>query len=260
VLKFILFIVASSLTFTAMADDSAIAKLFEEHGLNGTIVISSIRNDKTIVYNEERAGTRFAPASSFKVFNTLIALEVGAIKDKSDTLKWDGTHYAFQDWNHDQTLESAYKVSCVWCYQQLARRVGIKEYRHYIDAAHYGILDQNFDLTNFWLNGNLTISAIEQISFLKKAYLHQLPFSAQTYATWKDVTLTEHTDQYKLYGKTGWAARLTPQIGWYIGYLETTNDVWAFAMNITLRKDEDLPLRQKITKSVFVTEGLMSKP
>jgi beta-lactamase class D len=41
---------------------------------------------------------------------------------------------------------------------------------------------------------------------------------------------------------------LLPQTGWYVGYLETAQDVWLFATNIVIRNQDDLPLRQQLTK------------
>jgi beta-lactamase class D len=41
---------------------------------------------------------------------------------------------------------------------------------------------------------------------------------------------------------------LLPQSGWYVGYLETAQDVWLFATNIVSRNQDDLPLRQQLTK------------
>jgi beta-lactamase class D len=41
---------------------------------------------------------------------------------------------------------------------------------------------------------------------------------------------------------------LFPQTGWYVGYLETAQDVWLFATNIDIRNQDDLPLRQQLTK------------
>ena len=69
--------------------------------------------------------------------------------------------------------------------------------------------------------------------------------------------LAEQTDSYKLYAKTGWAGRINPQIGWYVGYVETSDDVWFFAINLTLRSETDLGLRQQITKAVLRAERII---
>ena len=47
-------------------------EIFERKGLNGTFVVYDLKNDKIDYYNLDRANERFYPASSFKIFNTLI--------------------------------------------------------------------------------------------------------------------------------------------------------------------------------------------
>ena len=113
------------------------------------------------------------------------------VSAKGNEFKWDGKLHDLPDWNRDQTLESAFKVSCVWCYQEIANKVGEKAYRRYIGQANYGVLTDKFDLTNFWLDGSLQISAYEQVDFVRKVYQQELPFKAQTFSTLKKMMLAE---------------------------------------------------------------------
>nr|WP_240067735.1 OXA-198 family carbapenem-hydrolyzing class D beta-lactamase OXA-1057 [Pseudomonas oleovorans]UKC75979.1 class D beta-lactamase OXA-1057 [Pseudomonas oleovorans] len=244
-------------SLSAVAEDQVLAGLFSQHGMKGTIVISSLHNEKTFIYNEPRANLKFSTASTFKILNTLISLEEKAISGKDDVLKWDGHIYDFPDWNHDQTLESAFKVSCVWCFQELARRVGAEKYRNYLRESAYGELREPFVETTFWLDGSLQISAIEQVDFLKKVYLRTLPFNATSYETLRQIMLVEKTPAYTMWAKTGWAARVKPQVGWYVGYVETPKDVWFFATNIETRDEKDLPLRQKLTRAALQAKGVI---
>ncbi|MEF8699445.1 MAG: class D beta-lactamase [Candidatus Accumulibacter sp. UW20] len=252
---FLLFLVFFS--HLANAEDRRVASLFSTEGVEGTIVLKSLRSDKTITHNDERASHKFSPASSFKVLNTLIAVQEGVASTSGTAFKWNGKTHDFPDWNKDQTLASAFKVSCVWCYQEIAKRVGADAYKRYIALAKYGTLAETFDTTTFWLDGSLTVSAIEQVTLLKRIYQRELPFRDDAYNSLKDVMLAEQTDRYRLYAKTGWAARMTPQIGWYIGYIETTDDVWFFATNVVLRSEADLGVRQKLTRAVLQMEGII---
>lgn len=72
-----------TLTSSAFAEDAGIARLFKEKNIRGTIVISSLDGATTYSHNDERAATRMLPASTFKIPNTLIALEEGAIADEN---------------------------------------------------------------------------------------------------------------------------------------------------------------------------------
>ena len=234
-----------------------IAQVFKTHQVQGTIVLRSLKQDVAIIYNPDRAQLPFASASTFKILHSLIALEEKVIT-KTDVIKWDGTTYDINTWNQDQTLASAFQVSCVWCYQTFAKQISAKKYQHYIDSTHFGHLSPNFAQTTFWLDGSLTISALEQVAFLKKLYQHQFAFSADHYQTLAEIMLAEKTNDYRLYAKTGWAARSTPQIGWYVGYIETQQDTWFFALNININDTKDLALRQLITKQVLTNQHIIS--
>ena len=243
---------------TIKAEDRVLANIFATHSLTGTMVISSLNNDRVYRYNKERANQPFTVASTFKIVNTLIGLEEGVVKDKEAIFHWDGHKYDYAAWNHDQTLESAYKVSCVWCYQQLARRVGADTYRRNIKTLGYGELTEPFDVTMFWLDGSLTMSASEQVDFLKKVYHRTLPFSASAFNTLQQIMVAEKTDSYTIRAKSGWATSSTPGIGWYVGYVETTDDVWFFATNIDVSDNSVLPLRQEIVTEAFQALGIIN--
>jgi len=48
-----------------------------------------------------------------------------------------------------------------------------------------------------------------------------------------------------------------PQVGCYIGYIETKENVWFFATNIKISSKKDLPLRQKLTREALVIKGII---
>jgi beta-lactamase class D len=184
------------LPIQVFAEDEEIAKIFAQYGVEGTIIISTLTSNQKFTHNDMRANKRFSPASTFEIPNTLISLESKAILGKDDLFKWDGTQYDFPDWNHDQTLASAFKVSCVWCYQALAKRVGTERYENYLNVLGYGELHKPFEVTMFWLNDSLKISAIEQLEFLKKLYQRTLPFRSNAYETLKEIMQVENAQFY----------------------------------------------------------------
>jgi hypothetical protein len=170
-----LFIVIAVVFITpARAGDSELASLFSDAGIDGTILIARLDGSERYVHNEQRAARRLPAASTFKIFNTLIALDEGAVSGLDEVIRWDGHLYDFPDWNQDHTIKSAYAASCVWCYQELASRIGGDRYRANLARAGYGRLQEPFDETTFWLDGSLTISAEEQVEFLHQVILQAL--------------------------------------------------------------------------------------
>ena len=67
----------------------------------------------------------------------------------------------------------------------------------------------------------------------------------------------DSTPAYRLYAKTGWAARANPGIGWYIGYVEAGADTWLFALNLDTRDATDLPLRQRIALDALRAKDIL---
>lgn len=240
-----------------LADDQALEKLFDENKATGTIVIQSDKDRTTYVWNAKRSTKRFASASTFKILNTLIAIDESVIDPDNGQFIWDGTTHEFPDWNKNLSLAMAYKVSCVWCYQKLAEQIGARKYLHHLRRAQYGEIDVPFAGTTFWLDGSFRVSAVEQIRFLRSVYNREFPYKGSSYDALGSIMLADSTPNYRLYAKTGWARRVNPEIGWYIGYVETSTDVWFFATNLNIQSPVDLPLRRKITLEALQAKGII---
>lgn len=230
---------------------------FEARGLTGTVVIENLAGTHRHVINAERAKQPFAPASTFKIPNTLIALEEKTAAGPEEPFRWDGTRHDFPLHNQDQTLASAYKVSCVWCFQQLAGRLNHDVYRRHLRQLLYGRITPQFTLTNFWLNAELQISAQEQVEFLRGIVQRRFPYSARSYDLLRTIMVEEQTAQYTLRAKTGWFAAGKPQVGWYVGYVETAQDTWLFALNLDIRDSNDLSARLAIAREVLTAQGIL---
>lgn len=254
---FFALVVATSWSF----EDRSLRDLFARLGVNGTLVIERADGKVRYVHNASRARRRLPVASTFKIFNSLIALEEKVVSSPEDSFKWNGKVHAIGDWNRDQTLRSAYRVSCVWCYQELARRIGNEGYRRHLRLASYGRLGEPFSLTTFWLDGSLRLSAREQVAFLRRLVDRSLPYRAESYDTLRELMLVDSGPQiaYQLRGKTGWSTIDTPGIGWYVGYVETNGHVWLFALNIDIRSEKDLPLRLELVRAALRTKGILSE-
>ncbi|MGB3640423.1 MAG: class D beta-lactamase [Rivularia sp. (in: cyanobacteria)] len=221
-------------------------RVFKEFGVNGSIIIYDTSNNKIYEHNSPRNSQAFLPASTFKILNTLIALETGVIQNDVSVLTWDGIKRDFDVWNQDTNLRQAFKNSTVWFYQVLARKIGRERMQNFINRVGYG--NQRIgtveNIDKFWLEGDLRITPKQQIEFLQKVQSGKLPFSERNLNLLKDIMIVEQTPNYTLRGKTGWVDKT----GWFLGYLEQNNKVYYFATNIDMPDIKLAPARIKITR------------
>jgi beta-lactamase class D len=237
------------------------SQYFEEKGLEGGFFLYDYKNKEYIISDKAEFVKPTSPASTFKIPNSLIALETGAIKDENEVLRWDGQKRWLETWNADHDLKNAYKNSTVWFYQDLARRIGEKKYQQYLKALDYGNQDISAGLTTFWLGSSLTISPKNQIEFLVKLYEEKLPFSKRTFSITKQIMIREETPEYTIRAKTGWADTPPKDIGWYVGYIEKKDNIYFFATRIYKPVDKNMPdfgkNRIEITTRILKNLGII---
>jgi len=183
-------------------------------------------NHESIHYlNKERCLTRMAPFSTFKIFNSLVALETAVAPDDQLFIKWDSVVRARPEWNKDMTMREAFKASNYGYYKEIARRIGPARMKHYLDTVKYGNMNMNGGIDQFWINDSLKISADEQAGFVKRLYFAELPFSERSQRIVKNMMLQEETPAYKLYYKTGTGPVGDKYIYWIVGFVERTEHV-----------------------------------
>jgi beta-lactamase class D len=237
---------------------------FKSLGVNGSILIYDLNQDLFYQHNPDRNETPFLPASTYKIPNSLISLETGVIQNDVDVLTWDGIERGLpsspiEEWNQDLNMRLAFKYSAVWFYQVLARKVGHQRMQNFVTKIQYG--NQNIgakeNIDNFWLEGKLRITPRQQIDFLRRLQQNDLPFAQKNIDLVKDIAIAEQTSNYVLRGKTGWVTSVTPQIGWYVGYLEQNDNVYFFATNIDVVTEKDVAARLEVTKLCLQNLGLL---
>lgn len=195
---------------------------------DGTAVIVDLNTSTKTIYGIH-ADKRVNPCSTFKILNSMIALDSDVVRDENETIAWDGIVREYPFWNQDHSMRSAILVSTVWFYQEMARRVGAERLAEMVAKAHYGNSDTSQTLTTFWLGGgSLTISPNEQTDFLSRLVRNQLPFSPHSQSVVKDIMILEKSNDYVLAGKTGSCGG----IGWFVGFVEDANSTKVFAFNI----------------------------
>lgn len=211
-----------------------LGKYFKEYTA-GTFVMYDETKDQYIVVNEVQSVKPLSPCSTFKIYNSLAGLETGVLdqEDVYTLYKWNGIHYDFPYWNHDQTLASATRDSVVWYFQELASRIGADRMQGFLDKIGYGNGDISGGLTTFWLGSSLQISAREQVALLYKLYSGKLPVSAENAEIVKrNITLADNGG-VRFMGKTGSGFREGKwTLGWFVGCVEKNGHRYFFAVNI----------------------------
>ncbi len=229
---------------------------YSQHDLNGTFVLYNLDSKQAMVYNPERADSMFIPASTFKIFNSLVSLQEEVI-DEQTIIPWDSVRRGIESWNEDMWMTKAFPRSCVWYYQELARRVGEERMQYWLDTLGYGNHTMGAPIDLFWLEGELAISAHQQIAFLEQLYHQNLIFDKEVQTRVKSLMLADSTTAYQIYAKTGWGMRLDKQVGWYVGFVETAEGKWAFANNIDIHSIHDLRHRKDILYRILLQEQII---
>jgi beta-lactamase class D len=220
------FVLFSSCKETRIHDHPEWKEVYESKGIkNACIIIRDHTHDALHYYNKERCTTRFAPASTFKIFNSLVALEVPVAMDDQMVIKWDSVVRERPELNKDLTMREAFKVSSLPYYQEIARRIGADKMQHYLDTVKYGNMKMGGAVDQFWLNDTLQISADEQLGFVKKLYFDELPFSDRSQRIVRSMMLQDEAEGYRIYYKTGTQQRKDSSLYWVVGYVEKIEHV-----------------------------------
>ncbi|WP_420431781.1 penicillin-binding transpeptidase domain-containing protein [Hyphobacterium sp.] len=234
---------------TALADD--LDHLFDAAGLTGALVIERLSDSREWTAFPDRADTRFAPASTFKIPNALIQLQTGTVSDTDeDLLDWDGVSRG-GSWDESQSLRTAFRRSAVWAFQAWTAETGHAAMREQIAGLNYGNgeIGGPERVTTFWLDGTLRISAREQIRILRRLEEGELPFRNDVMEDVIDIMETDRGETWVLRAKTGWGVREEPNIGWYVGWLETGDDIYFFALNVDIDfRSGDGRIRERIVR------------
>jgi len=219
--------------------------------VSGSILIYDLQKNRYYSNNFEWIENAYLPASTFKIPNSIIALETGVVKNESTVFKWNGEKRNMKIWEQDLIFKDAFQFSCVPCYQEIARAIGAVKMNQYLDSLNYGemeVTETNIDL--FWLEGSSKITQLQQIDFLKRLYLSQLPISERTEMIIKRMLLIEKKESYSLSGKTGWSIRNGNNNGWFVGFIESNEQVFFFATNIVPEKQFNMTMFPKIRKEI----------
>jgi beta-lactamase class D len=238
-------------------ESAEVSELFNKAGVSGTFVLYDVTTQKLIGHDRNRAETRYIPASTFKIPNTLIGLSARAVRDVDEVLPYGGKPQPVKTWEKDMSLREAIAASNAAVYQELARRVGLPRLREGVRKLDYGNTEIGTVVDEFWLEGPLEISAVEQARFLARLAQNQVPYPLEVQATVKELVRLERSGDATLYGKTGWVNVPRPGVGWWVGWVEKGGRVYAFALNLDIRQNTDAPKRIELGKASLQALGVL---
>lgn len=239
-------------------ENASARRLVDDTGYLGTVLIYDLSKQSFTSGHSELVDRRFIPASTFKIFSSLVALETRAIDDNHSTIAWDGIERDRSEINRDLDMQTAFRLSAVPHFQHLVREIGTEKMQHYIDLVQYGNQNISGGLDTFWLTGDLRISPREQVNLLVRLYKNDLPFRPEVMEIVKEMMLTEETEGVAIRAKTGWAiVNEGENVGWWIGWQESGDDVDFFATAITSRNPGKLfgRTRLSLTRDVLTLLG-----
>jgi beta-lactamase class D OXA-209 len=247
---------------TIPADSSGVIRsIFDRYGMTGTVLIIDPGKNRYFGYHEALWDSGYLPASTFKIPNALIGLETGVI-DTAYIFKWNGEKRRLPQWEQNLNLREAFRVSCVPCFQELARKTGPERMRSYLGKMHYPGMDvhaDNIDL--FWLEGDSRITPRQQAEFMQRLYEEKLPLKKEVMRSVKKIMVTESGKGWTISGKTGWAIRNGNNYGWFVGWLEVNDQVYYVATLVEPKNQEETgdfaAARKLVTMDVFRYFGLI---
>lgn len=242
-MRYYFLLICICMTFTSTAKNIQLdefQKILDSLDLTGSILIFDDANSTYYSNDFEWSNKGFIPASTYKIPNTIIGLELGTLKDEQELFHWDGQKRRFPQWEKDMNLKEAFKVSCLPCYQELARKNGLKGMKKMSKKINYGSMKiHKKTLDNFWLKGQSKISPFQQIDFLRRLYHQELPIQQKTYDIMSDIMIHAIKGQKILRGKTGWGDEKGKDLGWFVGYVVHGEKVYFFATCVQ-PKNEDV--------------------
>ena len=233
-----------------------LAKLFADAGTAGTFVGYKVDDYLVISSDSDRSGEARLPASTFKIANSVIALETGVVGDPDkDVFKWDGVKHDNEAWNRDHTLRSAIAVSAFPVYQEIARRIGPERMQKYVDTLDYGNRNIGGGIDWFWVRGDLRIDPVQQVDFVDRLRRGVLPVSKRAQDLVRDILPVTKVGDAVIRAKTGLTDREHGSLGWLVGWAEKGSANTVFALNLDVREPRHIADRMNLAQACLADIG-----
>ena len=184
---------------------------------DGSFVLYDNHLDSWKIYNLEEANKRIPPDSTYKIYDALLGLESGIITPEHSSMAWNGEHFSYSAWENDQDLNSAMQNSVNWYFQTMDSQLGLNKIQEFLNEIEYGNQTTSSNLKLYWSDFSLKISPIEQVELLKKFNTNGFHLHSQNVLSVKNAIKIVGTSDIN---------------GWFIGYIETSDNIYYFATNI----------------------------
>jgi beta-lactamase class D/beta-lactamase regulating signal transducer with metallopeptidase domain len=245
---------------SATGTEAKAERLLRQAGrdVEGAFVLRDIDSGETVVVNPALARARLAPASTYKMVIALLGLEAHVISPET-VLPWDGRVHEVPGWNRPLDLAGAMRTSATWYFQAIERKLDRAAVGKALANLRYG--NQAQATADYWLDGSLAISALEQVDFLTRLARGELPLSARVREVLDEVTRLDQHDGAILFGKTGTATGTavgTGSLVWLVGHVERGPRRHAYALIQRTPSDDSSQLRNKrvaLTRALLALHG-----
>jgi beta-lactamase class D len=217
-----------------------------------------------------RCTTPRRPYSTFKLPNALIAVDAGILDGPDAPMTWDKKAIPdekryLDSWRKDHTLRSGIKVSSVPHFRTLARTIGEQRMKAGLAKLDYGNQNIGGGLDQFWLRGDIRISAEQQLAFVDKLAHGTLAVSDKAQATVREITTLDTKDKRVLHGKTGSGPasdldnNAEAYLVWQVGWIENGAEIVPYAAWVEVKAktiDEARATRDELLSSTLAALGV----
>ena len=230
-----------------VTQNNHLAEFFKKYQFSGSFALLNNANDDFSIYNlEDYRDSAYAPGPAFDLLNAMIAIEAGTITDENSFLENTGSN---------NTLKNSFEKNPVF-FDSLAKHTGKDHMQFWIDSLHYGQVKIDQNISAFWKDNSLKLSADEQLGFIKNLYFSNLPFQKRTQAIGKNLLGKEANTKYTLAYNKGIAPHGDKFVSLITGWIVENKHVYFFSLT-TKHADKDM-LRgnsEKLLKEILKDYG-----
>lgn len=231
-------------------------------GIDAAFVLRNGTTGETLRHAPKHAAQRFAPCSTFKIPNTAILLETGAVADLDERVPYDpALGISNPVWARDHSLRTGYETSALWVFRSLARKAGADRLAGVLAKMDYGNGETGNRIRDrpFWVDGTLLVSPDEQVDFLQRLHEGRLGLSARTTQLTREAMVADSGTTWRLSAKTGACRAAAGGVNlWYVGYVERRDATHYFALHMRARDCQPLMDRRvALARAILADFGLL---